>query len=148
MTGPTELDELTYDECIAQLRAAEIGRIGIVVNDFPIVVPVNFRLVQTSGRTWLAIRTRPGNVIERAGLPAAFEIDGIDPRRREGWSVLVRGTLHHVDPDQAEFRERFDPEPWIEAERDAWLIIEPFQITGRRLRAAPPQWPFHAAAYL
>jgi hypothetical protein len=66
----------------------------------------------------------------------------------EGWSVLARGTLHHVDPDAADFRERFDPHPWIIDERDAWLIVEPFGITGRRLHAAEPEWAFHPEAYL
>ena len=46
--------------------------------------------------------------------------------------VAARNT-HHVDPDAAGFRERFDPEPWIVADRDAWLIVDPFSITGRRL---------------
>ncbi len=145
---PPELEELSYEECLALLRSAEYGRIALIRNDAPLVLPVNHRLAETSGRTWIAFRTRPGNVIEEAGIQVAFEIDGIDQRRREGWSVLVRGTLHHVDPDQADFRERFDPEPWLTTDRDAWLIIEPFHITGRRLVAVPPRWPFHVAAYL
>ncbi len=62
--------------------------------------------------------------------------------------MLVRGTLHHVDPDAADFRERFDPEPWIVAERDAWRIVEPFSITGRRLHAGAPEWAFPDEAYL
>ena len=32
------------------------------------------------------------------------------------------------------------------AERDAWLIIEPFSITGRRLRSPEPQWASTSAA--
>jgi hypothetical protein len=81
-------------------------------------------------------------------MNVAFEIDGIDPVRHEGWSVLVRGMLHHVDPDAAEFRDRFDPEPWVAAERDSWLAIDPFAITGRRLRAAEQEWAFIFHAYL
>ena len=69
-------------------------------------------------------------------MQVAFELDGVDPFRQQGWSVLVRGTLQRVDPDAAEFRERFDPQPWILAERDMWLIVEPLAITGRRLHAA------------
>jgi hypothetical protein len=53
-----------------------------------------------------------------------------------------------VDPDAANFRERFDPQPWILAERDAWLIIDPFAISGRRLRAREPEWAFAVDAYL
>jgi hypothetical protein len=50
-------------------------------------------------------------VIDRAELLVAFEIDSIDPYHQQGWSVLVRGTLHHVDPDAADFRQRFDSAP-------------------------------------
>jgi len=59
----------------------------------------------------------------------------------------VRGTLEHVDPRAAEFRERFDPEPWLD-DRDAWLMIEPFAITGRELRSAEQLWAYDARAYL
>ena len=81
-----------------------MARLGVVVNDAPIVLPVNYRLVESLGPTWLTIRTRPGNVIDRGGLTVALEIDDIDPASHEGWSVLVRGTLSHVDPDAADFR--------------------------------------------
>jgi hypothetical protein len=109
---------------------------------------VTYRLVETSGLTWVALRTRPGNVIDQASTNVAFEIDGIDPTHRRGWSVLVRGALQHVDPDAAAFRERFDTQPWLAAERDSWLIIEPFTITGRELHPAEPDWAFHISAYL
>ena len=142
------LEELSNEECLARLRAAQVGRIAVVVDDFPIVLPVNYRLVEAGGVTWVAVRTRPGNVIDRASLRAAFEIDGTDTVHHEGWSVVVRGTLMHVDPDAGEFRERFDPEPWLLAERDAWLVIEPFSITGRRLQTAELEWAFHMRAYL
>jgi len=142
------LEELSWDDCLGLLRSSRVGRIALVVDEFPVVLPVNYRLVETSGRTWIALRTRPGNIIERAPVHAAFEIDGIDPAHQQGWSVLVRGTLHHVDPDAAEFRERFDPEPWLVEERDAWLVVDPFAITGRRLHPAEPEWAFHVRAYL
>jgi nitroimidazol reductase NimA-like FMN-containing flavoprotein (pyridoxamine 5'-phosphate oxidase superfamily) len=142
------LEPLSPDECLSLLRDHVVGRIAVIVDEFPIVLPVNYRLMETSGRTWLALRTRPGNVIDRAGVEVAFEIDDIDPVHHQGWSVLVRGTLHHVDPNAAAFRERFDPEPWLLAERDSWLIVDPFAITGRRLHAAELEWAFHARAYL
>ena len=142
------LEELPHEENLRLLRMSNVGRIAVVIDEFPVVVPVNYRLVETSGRTWLALRTRPGSVIERAPVHVAFEIDGIDPLHQQGWSVLVRGTLHHVDPDAANFRERFDPDTWLLAERDAWMVVEPFAITGRRLHPAEEHWVFHARAYL
>jgi nitroimidazol reductase NimA-like FMN-containing flavoprotein (pyridoxamine 5'-phosphate oxidase superfamily) len=139
---------LDLDACLAHLRSNTVGRISVLADGFPIVLPVNYRLLETAGLTWVVLRTRTGNVIDTASERVAFEIDGIDPVHKRGWSVLVRGTLAHVDPAAADFRERFDPQPWLDDERDAWLMIEPFSITGRELQAAEQQWAYDARAYL
>jgi hypothetical protein len=78
----------------------------------------------------------------------SFEVDGVDPTRRSGWSVLATGTLHRIDTDAADFDTRFDPEPWIADGRDRWLVIHPTRITGRRLRQGNDDWAFTTAAYL
>jgi nitroimidazol reductase NimA-like FMN-containing flavoprotein (pyridoxamine 5'-phosphate oxidase superfamily) len=142
------IEELPLDECLRLLRETTVGRIAVIVDDFPVVLPVNYRLVETTGVTWVALRTRPGNVIDQASMNVAFEIDGIDTIYQRGWSVLVRGTLLPIDPDAASFRERFDAEPWLTSERDAWLVIEPFSITGRELHRSEQRWAFHHRAYL
>ena len=126
--------ELVLDDCLDLLRTREVGRIAALVNEQLVIVPVNYRLVvHTGGVTWIAFRTRLGGILDRTSLHVAFEIDDIDDARRTGWSVLVRGTLHHVDPDAADFGERFDPKPWV-TDREAWMIIQPFSIEGRRLQ--------------
>jgi hypothetical protein len=134
------LETLAPDTCAALLRQGSVGRIAVVVNGFPVVLPVNYKLVETVGHVWIAVRTRPGNVIDEGGMHAAFEIDNIDPAAHEGWSVLVRGMLQRIDPDAADVRTRFDPEPWMSAERDVWLFLEPFMITGRKLHAPDSTW--------
>jgi nitroimidazol reductase NimA-like FMN-containing flavoprotein (pyridoxamine 5'-phosphate oxidase superfamily) len=143
-----ELEALSLDECLALLRGHVIGRVAVVDNNFPVILPVNYRLVETSGKSWIALRTRRGNVIDQAAMPVAFEIDRFEVAAQEGWSVLVRGTLHHVNPVAGGFAERFDPQPWLEDERDAWLIIEAFSISGRRLRSPQPHWAFHIEGYV
>jgi nitroimidazol reductase NimA-like FMN-containing flavoprotein (pyridoxamine 5'-phosphate oxidase superfamily) len=143
-----ELLELPLEACLARLQEHVVGRLCFTADEWPVAIPVNYRFVETSGPRWLAVRTRPGNILDRAPLKVAFEVDGIDEARRQGWSVLVRGTLHRVDAEAAGFRERFDPEPWIMAERDSWLVIDPVLITGRELRGAEPEWPFVSQAYL
>ncbi len=142
------LETLTTEECLDCLRAYRVGRVAVIVNGYPVVLPVNYRLVEYSGGTWLALRTRPGGVIDSAPLPAALEIDGVDATNERGWSVVVRGSLQHVDPDAADFRDEFDPEPWLTEDRDAWLVIEPFDIAGRRLQRGDAEWSFHPDAYL
>ena len=143
-----QLEILRLDTCLELLRAHTVGRVAVIVSESPLVFPVNYTVVETERPLWIALRTRPGNIIDRASKQAAFEIDHIDNSEHEGWSVLVRGTFHRVDPDSAEFRERFDPQPWLENQRDAWLILEPFSITGRILRSPQPHWPLHLGDYV
>lgn len=133
----TEARELSLEECLELLDAHQVGRIAVLTDAAPVVVPVNYRLAPTSGLTWIAFRTRLGGIIERSSLYVSFEIDEIDDETHTGWSVLVRGTLHHVDPDSADFRGRFDSEPWV-VERDAWMIIQPYRIEGRQLVPRAP----------
>jgi nitroimidazol reductase NimA-like FMN-containing flavoprotein (pyridoxamine 5'-phosphate oxidase superfamily) len=142
------LEELPYDVCLQRLREHTVGRIGVVIHYGPVVLPVNYRLVETDGLVLLAVRTRPDNLIDSGGPQAAFEIDDIDQVRQQGWSVLVRGTLHRVDPDAPDFEDRFDSHPWLIAERDAWLIIQASAITGRQLHSASREWAFHPSGYL
>lgn len=146
MATDSRLEDLPLEECLALLRAGRVGRISFGVDEFPVVFPVNYRLVQFGGRNFVALRTRPGNVIDQAPLHVAFQIDGADRLQQSGWSVLVRGNLLHVEPGALEFPEHFDSQPWIANERDAWLIIAPFDISGRRL-LGPIEWVFHERAY-
>jgi nitroimidazol reductase NimA-like FMN-containing flavoprotein (pyridoxamine 5'-phosphate oxidase superfamily) len=145
--GHAWLEELSHEECLAHLRAESVGRLAVVVHEYPVIVPVNFKLAETSAATWIALRTRPGNVIDQAPPPVAFEVDGVDPAHHEGWSVLVRGTMHHVDAASGDFARLHDAHPWLTA-RDAWLVIEPFSVSGRRLHAGESEWAFHQGAYL
>lgn len=142
------LEPLSAEECVALLRGTDLGRIGFVADDFPVVLPVNYRFTEGAGSEWwLALRTRPGNVIDRAPMQVAFEIDGVDAVGRRGWSVLVRGHLRHVVPTSGTSTIG-DSEPWIDEDRDSWLIIEPAVVSGRRLHPAPVEWAFHVHAYL
>jgi nitroimidazol reductase NimA-like FMN-containing flavoprotein (pyridoxamine 5'-phosphate oxidase superfamily) len=139
--------ELTQHECAAMLAACSIGRIGFVVDGEPHVLPVNYRWVVHLQRSFIALRTRAGNVIDRAPPNVAFEIDGIDDYHHTGWSVLARGTLHHVAADAAT-RELLDPHPWLAHDRDSWLVIAVDRMSGRRLAAGEPEWAFHIRGYL
>jgi nitroimidazol reductase NimA-like FMN-containing flavoprotein (pyridoxamine 5'-phosphate oxidase superfamily) len=134
------LGTLSLDECLERLASNQVGRIALFVDEYPLIVPVNYRLIDLPGRRWIAVRTRRGGVIERSDVYVAFEIDEIDRERRTGWSVVVRGTLHHVDPDAADFRLRFDPDSWVAREHDVWMVIDAFQITGRELSDPALPW--------
>jgi len=142
------LESLPQDRCLELLREQNVGRIAILVQGEPMILPVNYRLAEPPSGPFLAIRTRPGNVIDQAPEDVAFEIDSIDPLHHRGWAVLVRGELVHASAPSANSRAYVDSEPWIARDRDAWLFIEPFAITGRELHAAESEWVFRRGEYL
>jgi nitroimidazol reductase NimA-like FMN-containing flavoprotein (pyridoxamine 5'-phosphate oxidase superfamily) len=141
------LVELTTDECSALLAACTVGRVGSVVDGKPFVLPVNYRWLSHGGRNQIALRTRTGNVIDRAGGRVAFEIDGIDHANHTGWSVLVHGRLYHLH-DVPDVRDMLDSGPWISEDRDSWLMIVVHEISGRRIAGPDPEWAFHLRGYL
>jgi nitroimidazol reductase NimA-like FMN-containing flavoprotein (pyridoxamine 5'-phosphate oxidase superfamily) len=143
----TVMEELTHEECVAQLAACPVGRIAVVVDGKPVVLPVNYRWIHGDTVPYVAVRTRPDNIIDRGGAYAAFEIDGVDTYRRAGWSVLVQGTLHHLGHATL-VRDILDSHPWLETDRESWLLIAVSSISGRRLQSSDVEWAFHLRGYL
>jgi uncharacterized protein len=143
------LEELAEEECRLLLRLAAVGRIGFVVDGFPVVLPVNYRMLSDELGLWIVLRTQRGNSIDGAPEHVAFEIDGIDHTHKQGWSVLVRGVLHRLDHNEVElFSKWFDPRPWPHEDRTSWLAIKPQSFTGRRLLAPESEWELPSDAYL
>ena len=64
----TTLDQLSAETCIDLLRMHSIGRISVIVDGFPVVLPVNYRFVESRTGPLILIRTRPGNVIDQTGV--------------------------------------------------------------------------------
>ncbi len=144
-----QMEELSDDECRLLLSLSAVGRVAFIVDGLPVVRPVNYRFLSDDSGLWILLRTRPGHAIDRAPKEVAFEIDGIDHDHQKGWSVLVGGILHHLDHNEVELvRWRFDPKPWPKQGRTSWLAIKPRTITGRRLKAADPEWALPPEAYL
>lgn len=139
----SEVIELSPSDCDLLLASLDFGRIAVVENGHPLVFPINYKVVILDGRLALAIRTRPDNVIDQPGRAVCFEIDGVDPSHDSGWSVLVRGVLVEASPDDG-----LDPHPIVSEGRDAWRIIIPTHISGRRVLNRLERWSFHPAGYL
>ena len=95
--------ELDPEECRRLLAGQRIGRVGAVVDDAPVILPVTFVLDGDD----VVLRTSVGSVLEAAldDAPVAFEIDGVDEPTRTGWSVLLTGRARHVT-DAAEVERR------------------------------------------
>src|SRR5690349_18290513 len=114
------LEGLPYGECL-RLPGANmvLRRSPWSSTSSPFALPVNYRLVEASGRMWIGGRARPGSIIDQGPMRVGFAMDGVDPIHHQRWSVVERGMQRYVDPDAADFRGRFDPEPWLLDQRDA-----------------------------
>ena len=142
--------DMTVEECLAFMAYVGIGRLCVVENGFPIAYPVNYRLVANGqGGAAIVIRTRTGGALDLdEDSRVGFEVDGIDSTSNTGWSVIVRGLLHHEDaPITPDWLRSWDPRPWIRG-RETWLYLTPVSITGRRLAPNVVEWAFAVHGYL
>jgi nitroimidazol reductase NimA-like FMN-containing flavoprotein (pyridoxamine 5'-phosphate oxidase superfamily) len=145
MTTPPEqgpdlvatLEELAEPSCWNLLASGRIGRVGLLVDGRPVVLPVNYAL---DGETVL-FRTGDGTVLNEASMrTVAFEVDEVDESTHEGWSVLVQGfarDLGDAVDATAERIHRLSLVTWAPGRRPRWFRIEPDRVTGRRLRLVP-----------
>ena len=147
-TEPTLL-ELTHDECLALLATRQVGRLGVMAENYPLVLPVNYAL----DRDVIVVRTGSGT--KHANMLQAnvtFEVDQIDEITHAGWSVLVKGLAREVtlerSEDPADRTMTADPKPWAPGEHEHWMRIIPHYVTGRRLDPGALSDFFEAAAYL
>ncbi|MFD9096629.1 helix-turn-helix domain-containing protein [Streptomyces collinus] len=125
--------ELDEEECRELMSSHGVGRIALSGDGAPLVVPVNYSVVDGA----VVFRTHPDSVpAQGVGREVAFEIDRVDDALSQGWSVLVRGTAHAVtDPDEvSRLTARAYSMPWAGGEgRDLWVRIVPDTVTGRRI---------------
>ena len=103
------------------------------------MIPVNYKLHKGS-IAFCTAQDSPTDEDLRTGIKGAeykvaFEIDDVDRAAREGWSVLIQGSAHHVDSETegASVLEA-GVEPWPGEVRELFLRIIPTRITGRRIR--------------
>lgn len=129
-------DLITLDpaECRSLLSTHGIGRLAVSTPDGPVIVPVNYTVVDGAVVFTTALGTSPALA---PGADVAFEVDHIDEALSQAWSVLVRGPAEHVtDPDTVrQLTAAAHSTPWAGGDRDLWVRIAPKRITGRRIRA-------------
>ncbi|WP_329282234.1 pyridoxamine 5'-phosphate oxidase family protein [Streptomyces sp. NBC_01451] len=127
-----QFTELSKQECRALLATHGVGRVAVPTVSGPVVVPVNYSVVEGA----IVFRTADGTTpAQAAGCQVAFEVDRIDEAFSQGWSVLVRGHARTVTaPDDVRhLTERAYSLPWAGGERDVWVRIDPLALTGRRI---------------
>ncbi|MGA8211564.1 MAG: pyridoxamine 5'-phosphate oxidase family protein [Nocardioidaceae bacterium] len=124
------LHELSTPECLELLASKGVGRVAYAGPDGIEVLPVNYRVHEGT----VLLRTSPHSTLGRRLrlTTGAFEVDEIDEVTQSGWSVLVRGPVEPVDPDDLPPAGQ-RPEPWPTGQRTLHLRLTPHAITGRRL---------------
>jgi len=137
----TVLEVLDEAECLRLISPGGVGRVAYLGRYDLTVLPVNYRVVHGD----ILFRTASDSVtgedlrtgIANADFKIAFEIDELDERAQEGWSVLVQGPAHHLDsPADQEAAEAAGLHSWA-GEKEHFIRIRPRRITGRRIRQAP-----------
>ncbi|MER6537001.1 pyridoxamine 5'-phosphate oxidase family protein [Streptomyces sp900105755] len=127
-----EFTELNPAECRTLLGSHGVGRLGVDTASGPVILPVNYSVVDGAVVFRTADETTPSMA---AGRQVAFEVDRIDDAFGEGWSVLVRGPASRVNEAEEVRRLTFSAysTPWAGGDRDLWVRIEPRSVTGRRI---------------
>jgi len=124
---------LSVSDCLDRLRRAGVGRLAVIHNGEPVILPVNHEM---DGET-VVFRTAEGAKLVSAmeNSPVSFEVDDFDADRRSGWSVVIRGVADVIDdPTQIDRWGALGVRPWADAvQRSHWVRIRPYEITGRQI---------------
>jgi nitroimidazol reductase NimA-like FMN-containing flavoprotein (pyridoxamine 5'-phosphate oxidase superfamily) len=128
------ISDLQREECERLLGGHALGRLGLVVDGQPFILPVNYA---HAGQGEIVFRTASGTLLTEASLRrVAFEVDAIDAEAHDGWSVLVTGFCRDItdaiDADSVALRA-MPLVTWAAGDRDVWFKIVPAQVSGRRI---------------
>ena len=129
-----EMHVIPTDECYRLLGTHEFGRIGVVADHYPLILPVNYRLDGTT----IVIRTHSGTILSAAEhANVTFEVDEVDRASRSGWSVLIRATAEEVgEAHRADLAARTlqsGLEAWAPGDKGHWMRLIAHEVTGRRI---------------
>jgi nitroimidazol reductase NimA-like FMN-containing flavoprotein (pyridoxamine 5'-phosphate oxidase superfamily) len=123
---------LDREECLHLLAGKTFGRIGVTFGALPLVLPVNYRLVDDE----IVFRTGTGTKLDAAtcNTIVAFEVDDIDPLTHTGWSVVATGEARKItDPvELARLAEACIPH-WAHADVDGTVAVSTTMLSGRRV---------------
>ncbi len=144
----TRFEPMVAAECWELLRTGQVGRLGVLSEHYPLILPVNYGL----DGDIVVVRTAPGPLLWAADhANVCFQVDEIDLESRSGWTVLVRGLAERVGdghrPAVVERTQRHSGTPWAPGDRDELLRIIPQRVEGRRIVPAEQAAYGEAAAY-
>ncbi|MFF6961498.1 MULTISPECIES: pyridoxamine 5'-phosphate oxidase family protein [unclassified Streptomyces] len=139
------LRSLTTAECWDLVGGHGVGRIALAGAAAPVVIPVNYTV---DART-VVYRTSPGSAAcPESGQAVSFQVDRVDDRLSQGWSVLITGTAERVRDEETERRlaAAEGEGPWAGGPRPVWTRIRPGAVSGRRVESGLEPEPGGGAA--
>lgn len=123
---------LERERCLELLEEAVVGRVAVLVNGVPQVVPVNYVLVDGD----VVFRSGAGTKLAAAiaEQPVSFEVDRVDEQRMTGWSVLVSGRTTVVTDEEVLARvERSTLVTWAPGPKDDVVRVHADTVSGREI---------------
>lgn len=131
-TKGSRLEVLTEDECLTLLRREPVGRLGLSSGALPVVLPVNFVLVDRT----IVFASDNGLKLDaaRQRTVACLEVDGYDRWQHSGWSVLATGRLGEItDPERLSEAHMLPISPWALTNPEHFVELEVELLSGRRI---------------
>lgn len=132
---PTEV--LDAPACWDLLRTVSVGHLAVLVDGYPEVFPVNYKVDHES----VVFRTGEGTKLRAAAGPlaVALEADGLDDASRKAWSVLIKGKATILQPsDELLAGAGLTLFPWQSGDKDYFVCVVPTSVTGRRFTITSP----------
>jgi uncharacterized protein len=137
----SEMLALSRDECLKLLASHSFGRLAVAM-ETPVIRPVNYLFDEPSQS--VVFRTSGGSKFHALLLSAnaAFEIDGIDPGSRTGWSVIIVGMAEEItSPSELRRLDKLGLEAWAPGQKRHWMRIRAWTVSGRRIVLAGDRGP-------
>jgi nitroimidazol reductase NimA-like FMN-containing flavoprotein (pyridoxamine 5'-phosphate oxidase superfamily) len=131
----TGLEVLGAAECVRLLQTQNFGRIAVSAGALPVVLPVNFVVLNDQ----IVIRTRRGTTLAAAtrNSVVAFEVDEFDPETGAGWSVMVQGIAREVlDAPELAAAVAAPLARWLDPLDSRHVSISIDVVSGRRVSPA------------
>ena len=126
------LEVLDESECLTLIHREPVGRLGLSAGALPVVLPVNFVVVDRT----IVFASDPGLKLDaaRQRTVACLEVDGYDRWRHSGWSVLATGRMNEItDPARLAEARRLPISPWALKNPEHFVELEIELLSGRRI---------------
>jgi nitroimidazol reductase NimA-like FMN-containing flavoprotein (pyridoxamine 5'-phosphate oxidase superfamily) len=134
------VEELGESEALGLIERAVIGRIGFTGRHGPVVLPVNYKVIDHDIVFRVEMYSTLGEDL-RTGIPGAeyrvaFEVDELRPPAQNGWMVMIQGTAHHVDDEASRLQLlTAGADQWAAEENALFMRITPVSVAGRRINS-------------